>query len=86
MLRAILNRATMRVAETTDLSGRVTAESIKHALYAKKQVGEVSQVLLCVAAVGLLSSCASSSNSPLQPGGSHSPEEREKFHETWGFG
>ena len=83
MLRAILNRATMRVAETTDLSGRVTAESIKHALYAKKQVGEVSQVLLCVAAVGLLSSCASSSNSP-QPG--ISPQEREKFHETWGFG
>ena len=78
MQRALLNCATTRVAETTDLSGRVTAESIKHALYAKKQVCEVSQVLLCVAAVGLLSSCASSSNSP-QPG--ISPQEREDFRE-----
>jgi hypothetical protein len=51
-----------------DVSGRVTADSIKHGLYAKKQGGEVpmkfAQVLVCVAAVGLLSSCASSSNSP----------------------
>jgi len=30
MQRALLNRATIRVADTTDLSGRVTAESIKH--------------------------------------------------------
>jgi hypothetical protein len=39
MLRAILNRATMRVAQTTDVSGRVTAQSIKHGLSAKKQTG-----------------------------------------------
>src|SRR5215813_3566175 len=37
MLRAMLNRATMRVADTTEVSGRVTAESIKHGLFAKKQ-------------------------------------------------
>jgi hypothetical protein len=37
MQRAMLNRATMRVGNTTDLSGRVTAESIKHELFAKKQ-------------------------------------------------
>jgi hypothetical protein len=29
----VLNRATMRVADTTELSGRVTAESIKHGPY-----------------------------------------------------
>jgi hypothetical protein len=33
----MLNRATMRVAETTEVSGRVTADSSKHELYAKKQ-------------------------------------------------
>ena len=68
MLPAMLNRATMRVADTTEVSGRVTADSIEHGLYAKKQGGEVpmkfAQVLLCVAAVGFLSSCASSTNSP----------------------
>jgi hypothetical protein len=37
MRRASLNRATMRVADTTDVSGRVTADSIKLELYAKKQ-------------------------------------------------
>ena len=37
MQRAVLNRATMRVAETTEVSGRVTADSIKHELYAKRQ-------------------------------------------------
>jgi hypothetical protein len=37
MQRALLNRATMRVADTTEISGRVTADSIKHELYAKKQ-------------------------------------------------
>jgi hypothetical protein len=37
MQRAMLNRATMRVADTTEVSGRVTADSIKHELYAKKQ-------------------------------------------------
>jgi hypothetical protein len=37
MQRAVLNRATMRVADTTEVSGRVTAESIKHGLSAKKQ-------------------------------------------------
>jgi hypothetical protein len=34
---AVFNRVTIRVADTTDVSGRVTAESIKHGLYAKKQ-------------------------------------------------
>ena len=37
MQHAVHNRATIRVAETTDVSGRVTADSIKHELYAKKQ-------------------------------------------------
>jgi hypothetical protein len=37
MLHAMLNRATMRVADTTEVSGRVTADSIKHELCAKKQ-------------------------------------------------
>jgi hypothetical protein len=37
MQAAMLNRATMRVADTTEVSGRVTAVSIKQELYAKKQ-------------------------------------------------
>ena len=37
MQRAMLNRATMRVANTADVSGRVAADSIKHELYANKQ-------------------------------------------------
>jgi len=37
MQRAVLNRATIEVANTTDLSGRVTAESINEGLHAKKQ-------------------------------------------------
>ena len=37
MQRVTLNRATMRVAETTKVSGRVTAESIKYGVWAKKQ-------------------------------------------------
>jgi hypothetical protein len=37
MQRAMLNRATIEVADTTEVSGRVTADSIKHELYAKKQ-------------------------------------------------
>jgi hypothetical protein len=37
MQRAVLNRATIEVANTTDISGRVTAESINDGLHAKKQ-------------------------------------------------
>ena len=37
MQQVVLNRATMRVADTTEVSGRVTADLIKHELYAKKQ-------------------------------------------------
>jgi hypothetical protein len=37
MQAAMLNRATMRVADTTEVSGRVTTGSIKYGLYAKKQ-------------------------------------------------
>ena len=37
MQRALLNCATIEVADTTDVSGRGTAESIKHAFCAKKQ-------------------------------------------------
>ncbi len=90
MLPAMLNRATMRVADTTEVSGRVTADSIKHGLYARKQGREVpmkfAQVLACVAAVGLLSSCASSSNSPQsggspQPGNSSYPGRNPNAHE-----
>ena len=37
MQHAMFNRATSRVADTTDVSGRATAESIKHGFCAKKQ-------------------------------------------------
>jgi hypothetical protein len=37
MQLAVLNRAAVEVANTTDVSGRVTADSIKDGLYAKKQ-------------------------------------------------
>jgi hypothetical protein len=37
MQRALLNCATIQVAHTTDVSGRGTAESIKHGFCAKKQ-------------------------------------------------
>ena len=37
MQRAVLSRATIEVANTTDISGRVTAESINDGLHAKKQ-------------------------------------------------
>ena len=35
---SVLNRATMRVADTTEVSGRVTTGSIKYGLYAKNKV------------------------------------------------
>jgi hypothetical protein len=54
MQRAMLNRATLRVAETTDLSGRVTAESIKHALSAKKQPITILALTLAFAFPALL--------------------------------
>ena len=37
MQHAVRNRATIRVADRTDVSGRATADSIKHELYAKRQ-------------------------------------------------
>jgi hypothetical protein len=37
MHAAMLNRATLRVADTTEVSGRVTTGSVKNGLYAKKQ-------------------------------------------------
>jgi hypothetical protein len=37
MQHVVRNRATIRVADRTDVSGRVTADSIKHELYAKRQ-------------------------------------------------
>src|SRR5262249_312440 len=54
MLGAMLNRVTMRVAETTGLSGRVTAESIKHALSAKKQPVTILALTLAFAFPALL--------------------------------
>jgi hypothetical protein len=39
MQRAVFNRATMRVVNTTEVSDRVTADSIKNGLSAKKQTG-----------------------------------------------
>jgi hypothetical protein len=38
MQAAMLNRATMRLADTTEVSGRVTTGSIKYGLYAKNKV------------------------------------------------
>ena len=37
MQYTVSNRATRRVVETTDVSGRVTTESIKHGLLTNKQ-------------------------------------------------
>jgi hypothetical protein len=62
MQHAMLNRATMRVADTTDLSGRVTAESIKHGWFAKKQSApHVKRLFACflLAAGAMLLSVAS---------------------------
>ena len=58
MQHAVLNRAAMRVAETTEVSGRVTAESIKHGFCAKKQSDLLricaSAIFGCVVSVGVL--------------------------------
>jgi len=43
MQAAMLNRATMRVADTTEVSGRVTTGSVKHLFCAKKQ-SDVSRI------------------------------------------
>ena len=45
MQRALLNRATMRVADRTDLSGRVTAEPhIEHNLLSRLSLLSASQL------------------------------------------
>ena len=58
MQHAVLNRATMRVAETTEVSGRITADSIKHGFCAKKQSDLLricaSAIFGCVVSVGVL--------------------------------
>jgi len=58
MQHAVLNRAAMRVAETTEVSGRVTADSIKHGFCAKKQSDLLricaSAIFGCVVPVGVL--------------------------------
>ena len=62
MQRALLNRATMRVADTTEVSGRVTADSIKRGLFAKKQRDLLRICALaifgCVVSVGVLACLA----------------------------
>ena len=58
MQRAVLNRATIEVADTTEVSGRVTADSIKRGLFAKKQRDLLRICALaifgCVVSVGVL--------------------------------
>ena len=58
MRSAVLNRATKRVADTTEVSGRVTAQSVKHGLFAKKQSGLLRicalTILGCAVLVGVL--------------------------------
>jgi hypothetical protein len=58
MQHAVLNRATIAVAETTEVSGRVTADSIKHGFCAKKQSDLLricaSAIFGCVVSVGVL--------------------------------
>ena len=58
MQHAVLNRATIAVAETTEVSGRITAESIKHGFCAKKQSDLLriyaSAIFGCVVSVGVL--------------------------------
>jgi len=39
MQHALLDPAMISVADTTGVSGRITAESVKYGLYAKKQNG-----------------------------------------------
>jgi hypothetical protein len=62
MQRALFNRATMRVADTTEVSGRVTADSIKDGLSAKKQSDLLRICTLaifgCVVSVGVLACLA----------------------------
>ena len=59
MQRAVLNRATIEVADTTEVSGRVTADSIKQELYAKKQTNLWRLTIFgCVVSVGVLACLA----------------------------
>src|SRR6516164_11288217 len=50
-------RATIRVAETTEVSGTITADSIKHGLSAKKQTVLLT-IFGCAISVGVLASLA----------------------------
>ena len=47
---SVLNRATVRVANTTDVSGRVTAKSVKHGFCAKTNLIIVQRWLVLVTA------------------------------------
>ena len=58
MQHALLDCAIVSVADTTGVSGRITAESVKHGLYAKKQssLWDICGLTIfgCVVSVSLL--------------------------------
>lgn len=62
MQHLVLNRATMRVADTAEVSGGVTAKSVKRGFCAKKQSDLLricaSAILGCVVSVGVLACLA----------------------------
>jgi hypothetical protein len=69
MQRALLNRATMRVADTTEVSGRVTAESIEHGSRPKKQTSLWRLTIFgCAVSIGVFTSLAPT---PGQAQGAH---------------
>ena len=55
MQRAMLNRATMRVADTTEVCGRVTADSIKHEL-SVRLISKLALLPVALILLGLTSS------------------------------
>jgi hypothetical protein len=59
MQHSVLNRAAIEAANTTEVSGRVTGDSIKHGLYAKKQsILWRLTIFGCAFSVGVLVSLA----------------------------
>ena len=61
MQSSVFNRAMIRVADTTEVSGRVTADSIKHELYANKQ-NNLWRLMCILAAVTLIPALAHAQN------------------------
>lgn len=77
MQHALLDSAIISVADSTGVSGRITAESVKHGLYAKKQSSLWGicglTIFGCVVSVSLLAALAptpgQAQSTPAAPGG-----------------